>query len=49
MSFILQPSGAIVEPIDAPVDVLETNTGLYYPGTSYTWTITNFDSYTTYR
>jgi hypothetical protein len=48
MSFILQPSGATVEPIDAPVDLLTNTAAPYYTGGTYTWTITNFDSFTTY-
>lgn len=48
MSFILSPATAIIEPIDAPVDLLTGTAAPYYSGGSYTWTITNFDSFTTY-
>jgi len=48
MSFILSPAEAIIEPIDAPVDLLTNTAAPYYAGGSYTWTITNFDSFTTY-
>ena len=48
MSFILSPATAIIEPIDAPVDLLTNTAAPYYSGGTYTWTITNFDSFTTY-
>lgn len=44
MSFIVQ---RVTNPIDAPVDLLENQT-TYYVGSSGTFTITNFDSFTTY-
>ena len=48
MSFILSPATAIIEPIDAPVDLLTNTAAPYTSGSAYTWTITNFDSFTTY-
>lgn len=49
MSFILQPSGATVEPIDAPVDLYTALTYSYVAGGgAYTWQCTNLDSFTTY-
>lgn len=49
MSFIVQPSGATVEPIDAPVDLYTALTYSYVAGGGpYTWQCTNLDSFTTY-